>query len=755
MKRMIDVTQMNQRRNSWVMMKRWYCPKVLLVLAMLALANATLVAQMPTNYQLSQDWLLGSDDFHAEVQFDESSKRFTIANGLVERIIDQRLGTTVKFSNLMTGHSVIRAIEPEGAITIDGKTFSIGGASGQPNKAFLTREWLAAMTPLENSLKLVGHEMGAPKERLKWKRVRHHSPDSVWPPAGKYLRLDYSLPSDLPKQVDPEVTNQQVKISVHYEIYDGIPLISKWITVANESSKAITVNRFTAEQLSVVEHSNIVETRKGVPMPRPDGLHVETDMAFGGFNHTNANRHAVHWRTDPSFSTQVNYLKQMPALLVVEPTYGPAQNVAPNEVFETFRTFELVYDSSDRERRGLALRKMYRTVAPWVTENPLMLHCRSAEGKVVRAAIEQASEVGFEMVILSFGSGFNAENDAPDYLEHWKSLNDYAMEKGVHLGSYSLYSSRSGGSGNDIVPPAGESLTHGRCPAITSEWGQAYIKKLYGLFDSTGFLVFENDGPYPGDVDTTARPPLQKGAEDSRWVHWRIWTDFYKHLRGKGVYMNLPDYYFLSGSNKCGMGYREVNWSLPRAQQQIHTRQNIYDGTWNKTPSMGWMFVPLTQYHGGGAAATIEPLDQHCDHYETMMKSNLGLGVQACYRGPRLYDTDRTRIMVKETVAWFKQHREILESDVIHGRRADGLDLDWMLHVNADLDEKGFLSVYNPTDQEITKTIMVPLYYTGLKGSASFAQSDGELKQMELDDQRRARLEVTVPANGFGYWIFK
>jgi hypothetical protein len=31
------------------------------------------------------------------------------------------------------------------------------------------------------------------------------------------------------------------------------------------------------------------------------------------------------------------------------------------------------------------------------------------------------------------------------------------------------------------------------------------------------------------------------------------------------------------------MGYRETNWSLPRAQQHIHARQNLYDGTWDKT----------------------------------------------------------------------------------------------------------------------------------------------------------------------------
>ena len=710
-------------------------------------------AQMPTNYQLESDWHVDEHPFLAQVIVNEENGTITLTNGLISRTIDQRLGATTRFANLMTGQSIIRAVEPESEITIDGEAIAVGGAEGQPNKAFLTEEWLAALKTLPQSMELTAHEIGEPTERLAWKRTRHHSPQSMWPPRGKTIRLDYAIRAN-----DPRASQlSAIKVSVHYEIYDGIPLLSKWITVHNLGDKKVTVDRFVAERLSVVEHSSPVETREGVSLPKPQTIHVETDMAFGAFNHQNANRHVVHWRTDDSYSTQVNYKKQMPVLLEVAPTFGPAQDVLPKATFESFRTFELIHDSQDRERRGLALRKMYRVLAPWVTENPLMLHCKTSDETKVRDAIDQAAEVGFEMVILSFGSGFNSENDDPQYLNKWKQINDYATSKGIHLGSYSLYSSRSAGAGNDIVPPEGLTNAHGRCPAITSPWGQVYLKKLYNLFDETGFLVFENDGPYPGDVDTVERLPLQKGVNDSRWVHWRQWTDLYKHLRGRGVYMNLPDYYYLSGSNKCGMGYREVNWSLPREQQQIHTRQNIYDGTWDKTPSMGWMFVPLTEYHGGGPAATIEPLDEHRQHYDVMLKSNLGLGVQACYRGPRLFDTEATKSMLRQNVEWYKKHRDILESDVIHGRRADGLDLDWMLHVNPHLPEKALLAVYNPTNAPITKTIRVPLYYSGLSNLADVIDinnSGGGGTRIKLDSANRAKQEVTVPANGFCYYIF-
>jgi hypothetical protein len=35
-----------------------------------------------------------------------------------------------------------------------------------------------------------------------------------------------------------------------------------------------------------------------------------------------------------------------------------------------------------------------------------------------------------------------------------------------------------------------------------------------------------------------------------------------------------------------------------------------------KTPSMGWGFVPLTRYHGGGPEAILEPLSEHLKDYE-------------------------------------------------------------------------------------------------------------------------------------------
>ena len=695
------------------------------------------------------DYLIDPAFAKAAAYRDAEGKELILDNGLIRRA--WRLepnAACVAFDNLMTGQSILRSVRPEARLTIDGIDFNVGGLVGQPNHAYLLPEWLDRMKADSLAMQFVGFEVAKPRERIKWGRVRPHAKDAVWPPEGVALRLDFQPP------LDSGVAD--LRVSVHYELYDGVPVICKWIEVHNQSDEPLTVDRFVAEELAVVEYANWVETRPGVDIPRPDVLHVETDFAFGGFTVENANRHVIHWRTDPLYSTQVNYTRETPCRLVVEPTYGPAQDVAPGESFQSFSTFELVFDSSDRERRGLAQRKMYRTIAPWVTENPLTHHLINSNPEVVRRAIDQADEVGFEAVIMSFGSGFNMESTDADYLQQWKDVAEYAQSKGIELGSYSLFSSRRIGNGNDIVSPEGQRPTHNNCPAATSEWGRNYYAKLKAFYDFTGFDQFENDGPYPGDVDVTPRLPWQKGEQDSRWAQWKIVTDLYQHLRKSGVYINAPDYYYLAGSNKCGMGYREVNWSLPRAHQVIHTRQNIYDGTWTKTPSMGWMFVPLSQYHGGGAAATTEPLSEHIDHYERLLRSNLGMGVQAHYRGPRIYDTETTKERVKSVVEWFKTYRDILESDIVHGRRADGRDLDWVLHVNPQLESaQGMLCVYNPLTYDVKRKLNVDLYFTGIKDRTQISNEGEPYQQVDLAADGSVKLDVEVPAGGMTWFVFR
>jgi hypothetical protein len=112
-------------------------------------------------------------------------------------------------------------------------------------------------------------------------------------------------------------------------------------------------------------------------------------------------------------------------------------------------------------------------------------------------------------------------------------------------------------------------------------------------------------------------------------------------------------------------------------------------------------------------------------------------------------------MMVSQWITWYKRYRAILESDLIHGRRADGRDIDWMLHVNSGLQTRGMLVVFNPLDEPVTRTLSVPLYYTGLTETALVRREENAPKQMPLAADRTMRLDVSVPAGGMTWYVIE
>ena len=566
--------------------------------------------------------------------------------------------------------------------------------------------------------------------------------------AGRSRIESFRLLGDLPAAAAGEAADRwaylkEVEVEVHYELYDHLPVFCKWITVTNRSDRPVQVDSFKSELLAATEPESAVDLRERWLYPN---ITLDTDYNFGGMSDEYIYHSSLAWKRDSLYQTQVNFDRTTPCLLEAAPKIGPAQSVAVGETFTSFRVWELLNDSWDRERKSLAYRRMMRAVAPWVTENPILMHVRSSDTESVKKAIDQCAEVGFEMVIMTFWSGFEAEDDSPENLSRMKELADYARSKKIALGGYSLLASRHIDAENDVLLPAGQQARFGSSPCVESAWGQTYMRKLYQLFETTGLNVFEHDGSYPGDVCHSTQHPGHKGLEDSQWNQFRRVADFYHWCRERGIYLNVPDLYFLNGSNKVGMGYREANWSLPRAQQEIIERQNIFDGTWSKTPSMGWMFVPLVEYQGGGKEATIEPLKDHLPHYGQRLANLFGAGVQACYRGPQLFDSPQTRELVKKWVGFYKRHREVLDSDIIHLRRPDGRDYDAILHVNPQGKEKGLLMVYNPLDEPIRRKLKVNLYYSGLKDKVMVSEQEGPARCLQLDRNYQAELEVVIPA---------
>ncbi|HWV71929.1 MAG TPA: hypothetical protein VN040_09450 [Pseudosphingobacterium sp.] len=724
-------------------MRRIISRKVLLLCLFL-----TVKATFGQDKFVESDWLLSPSVYQSNITMSADQKDLIVQNGLIKRVF--RLQPNVvcyDFTNLTTGQQLIRAIKPEATIKINDEWYRIGGLIGQKEQAYFLPEWLSDLSVGEHDFTYIGHKITELKPVLSWKAEKWWASNKE---AAKGKEITFEYRSAL-------ASLKGFTVMVHYAIYDGLPLISKWVTIDNQTGSSIKINQIIHEQLAVVEEESAV-VGKVAEMYKQHGIYVESNFAFNNAMRYHLSDQTTHWERDTTYTSQVNYDLNTPALLEIYPEKGVGVNLAVDKQLTSIRTWELLMDSYDRERRGMAIRKMYRTIAPWVTANPIFMHLVSKNDEQVKSAIDQCVTTGYEALILSFGSHINMEDTSASNLARWKQLADYAHQNNLKIGGYSLFSSRKISEKDDVINPRTGKTGNaffGNAPCFGSEWGIAYSQKIRTFFAETGFDIWENDGPYPGDQCASTSHPGHKDLDDSQWKQFTMQKELYHWLNNRGVYINAPDWYFLDGTHKIGLGYREVNFALPRKNQKILNRQNIYDGTWEQTPSMSWGFVPLTAYHGGGPEAVLEPLQDHLKDYKQLMMQYYGAGIQACYRGPRLYDTEETKHTVKEVINWYNKYRDILNADIVHLRRADGRDWDGILHTNAAGKIKGLAMLYNPLKESIRRKIELPLYYTGKYETVWVSIEEGVPTNYKLNRKYKIELEIEIPAEGYTWLVIK
>jgi hypothetical protein len=133
----------------------------------------------------------------------------------------------------------------------------------------------------------------------------------------------------------------------------------------------------------------------------------------------------------------------------------------------------------------------------------------------------------------------------------------------------------------------------------------------------------------------------------------------------------------------------------------------------------------------------------------------LASGAQVWVRGHRLWDGPQSEAMIKKWMAWYRKYEQVILGDIIHLKRPDGRGLDYYLHVNPAGKEKGMLLVFNPLDEDVKQTLDIPLYYTGLTGTAKIRDQEGQARSFRLERDGSVKLPVTIPANGYTWLVIE
>lgn len=636
-------------------------------------------------------------------------------NGLVRRSFDlEQNFLNTEYINLYTGLSVLDEEHacPQTEITLatsykDGKnetdeSFYVGGVSTDKT-TFQLEDW---------------HIEENTKEPYHWEYDYRISPsymkDADWPAKGKALVVDYAAPDSITSAY------AGVKISVRYEIYDGIPVISKSVSVTNEGNLDVIVHHLSTEVIASTESMK-------------DVLLIDSDMNAGNNNHDRNNGQYVfrEWQEDEENNGRGKLVSRY-AIATDNQTnmhgldytnFGPNYRLHAGETFDSAKVYELFHSSSWYEWQSLEARKMYRVLFPQTQDAPLIYHCISSDPATLRTAIDQCAEAGFNMMLMSFGSGIDTENTNPAYMQRYKEVIDYAHSKDILVGAYMMLTARGGGDTHSGI--------WGTMRCIASDATQNTISNVLTFVDNTGLDCLEIDGSYPGSLCDGTNHPGHEGLEDSVTRQWEIGVrDFYKELRKRNVYINAPDWHYMAGASMGVMGYVEAGFNVTPMEQLIYGRSMSYYATFEKMPSMGWTLVPLSPYHGG-SDSSFWPYNDKIKEYDFMVGMNMLSGVTGSYRGGNgLYQSGASERVMKNWGAFYDKYRDVLNGDTIHvapplpvsidSKQTSAID--GFVHVSPDSTQKALAAFFNQTGETVTQTVKIPLFYTGLTERTSAPQ---------------------------------
>ncbi|HWC55057.1 MAG TPA: hypothetical protein VG676_15830, partial [Chitinophagaceae bacterium] len=210
------------------------------------------------------DWLVTSLREKAEIFKSADGKNIILSNGLVRRTI--RLfpnATCIDYKNMITGQQLLRSVSAEARLVIDGKEYNVGGLYGQKEKAYLLPEWVDGFMKNENDFQFEKYEIGNAVPFLKWKAGTWWTANKEFC-RGKRITFFYHC---------SQVAVKDIQVKVIYEVYDGIPLICKWVELQNNGAIYIKLNRVVNEIIATVEEESAV-VGKPSQMKTQQGIYI-------------------------------------------------------------------------------------------------------------------------------------------------------------------------------------------------------------------------------------------------------------------------------------------------------------------------------------------------------------------------------------------------------------------------------------------------------------------------------------------------
>ncbi len=227
---------------------------LLLLLAIAGLTHAQNGIMLPVwdsrtdEQQPAPDWLVTRVNTPASIYRSQDGRDIILYNGLLRR--DFRLSPNlacIGYIDLSNGRQQVRTVREEARLTINGKEYRVGGLYPPGERGYLTAGLLADSRPGVADFQFERFETGPIVPQLNWKNNWWATPSRY----GTGIRISFVF---RPGTGGP----QGIVVRVNYELYDGMPLLVKSLTVTNTGGMVFTIGRAVNEVLAMVEEESTV-----------------------------------------------------------------------------------------------------------------------------------------------------------------------------------------------------------------------------------------------------------------------------------------------------------------------------------------------------------------------------------------------------------------------------------------------------------------------------------------------------------------
>ena len=564
-----------------------------------------------------------------------------------------------------------------------------------------------------------------------------------------------------------------LRVTVHTEMYDGLPAFSRWLTVGLAAGAA-------AAQAPVIDQASMDLLH--VPFNLRNRLHAETAY-MPALGIRNSMEDAGWYPASGSYNANFSCLTSPPVnlwtydedlmgpwgqdssweywydegmnetLLDVRFPFGPGLNISAGPL-ETFRVYTILHDDDDADRQGLGRRRMLRAVAPQVEMDISPFYMVGGDSNSIRAGADAASALGFR----ALHTQTDPFDMSPAHIAQVKADVAYVHSKGLVAAFYVLLQNPPGlTEADEVIDPTtgqGEGIA-----CFATAFHRSFRAGIEAFVQATGFDFIDTDGPYEqAPCGSTTHEHV--GLVDSQFAQWRANVGWYRTLpsaenplssEGSGMMISCPDPYELAaGSWNQPIGYTD-RWGTVGEPWTwlLLGRTYIFDGTVHKPPTNGGVCLDLDRM--GGMASPDE-----LRLYNTTLAVFLGVAGR-CFQSGALWQGDASKALVEGWMAVFNRFRGVLNGDVIHLKKPSGRSWDGVMHVlpsAAAGSPRGFAIFFNPsTTAAADFSTALPVYYCGFAAGAAVhvEWSDGSTEDLQQDAFFSVALRRTIEAKGFAW----